>query len=449
VKAGEGAGGTVLDFQVGTLEDLAMIKKILPMPPFEAATRLPGDKSISHRYGMLTAIAEGSSTIQNYSSGEDCHSTLGAMRSLGAEVSVDGTTVKVTGCGMRGLRAPGKPIDCGNSGTTMRLLSGILAGQAFDSELFGDESLSRRPMDRVMQPLARMGAAIEARERRFPPLAIRGQPLQGMNYEPPMASAQVKSCVLLAGLYAQGSTTVTEKVRTRDHTEVALRELGAGIEVSARTTTVQGGSVLQARDLVVPSDLSSAAFFLAAALLVPNSSLQIAGVGLNPTRTALLDFLVSMGANIRIVNLSQANGEMIGDLLVRHSHLRGGLIEKELTALLIDEIPILSVLGAASSEGLVLRDARELRVKETDRIACMTECLRMLGAEVEEFDDGYSIKPLRKFRPGSFPSFGDHRIAMSMAIAALAADGESEIHDAEAASVSFPEFYETLDQLRG
>lgn len=425
-----------------------MNQKILPLSRFEASIRLPGDKSISHRYGMLTALAEGQSTIQNYSSGADCHSTLGAMRALGAEIAVDGTTVTVTGCGGAGLRPATGPIDCGNSGTTMRLLAGILAGQPFDSELFGDESLSRRPMDRVMNPLALMGARLEARDGRYPPLIVRGGKLQAISYAPPMASAQVKSCVLLAGLFAEGETVVEERVKTRDHTELALREFGADIAVSGKVTRVRGGQTLQARQLFVPSDLSSAAFFLAAALLVPGSALQIQGVGLNPTRTALLDFLVSMGANIRIVNLSQTNGEMVGDLLVRQGPLKGGVIEKDLTAQLIDEIPVLSVLGAASAEGLVVRDAKELRVKETDRIATMAQNLRALGAEVEEFEDGYAIKPLKTFRAGVFPSFGDHRIAMSMAIAALVADGESEIEEAEAASVSFPEFWATLEGLR-
>ncbi|MCW5963374.1 MAG: 3-phosphoshikimate 1-carboxyvinyltransferase [Bryobacterales bacterium] len=425
-----------------------MNQKIHPLSRFEVSIRLPGDKSISHRFGMLTALAEGPSTIHNYSSGADCHSTLGAMRTLGAEISVEGTTVTVRGCGSAGLRPPTVPIDCGNSGTTMRLLAGILAGQPFECELFGDESLSRRPMDRVMNPLALMGGVLEARDGRYPPLTVRGCQLQGITYAPPMASAQVKSCVLLAGLFANGETVVEERIRTRDHTEVALREFGADISVIGKTIRVRGGNILQGRELMVPSDLSSAAFFLSAALLVPGSSLQIAGVGLNPTRTALLDFLVSMGANIRILNLSQVNGEMVGDLLVRYGPLRGGVIEKDLTALLIDEIPVLSVLGAASAEGLVVRDARELRVKETDRIATMASNLRALGAEVEEFEDGYAVKPLRQFRAGIFPSFGDHRIAMSMAIAALAADGVSEIEEAEAASVSFPEFYSTLDMLR-
>ncbi len=425
-----------------------MEQKIVPLTRFDASIRLPGDKSISHRYGMLTALAEGDSTIHHYSSGADCHSTLGAMRTLGAEIAVEGTTVRVRGRGKSGLAQPSTPIDCGNSGTTMRLLAGILAGQPFDCQLFGDESLSRRPMDRVMNPLAQMGGVLVARDGRYPPLEVHGRKLQAIHYAPPMASAQVKSCVLLAGLFAEGETVVEEKVRTRDHTELALREFGAAISVTGKQVRVQGGQALQGRELVVPSDLSSAAFFLAAALLTPGSSLQIAGVGLNPTRTALLDFLVSMGANIRILNLNQVNGEMMGDLLVRHGVLKGGVIEKELTALLIDEIPVLSVLGAASTGGLLVRDARELRVKETDRIATMAQNLRTLGAEVEEFEDGYSVKPLRQFRAGTFPSFGDHRIAMSMAIAALAADGNSTIEEAEAASVSFPEFYSTLEGLR-
>jgi len=425
-----------------------MNQKIAPISPFTAAIRLPGDKSISHRYGMFTALAEGSSTIHNYSSGEDCHSTLGAMKTLGAEITVDGTTVHVKGCGKEGLREASSAIDCGNSGTTMRLLSGILAGQPFTSELVGDESLSRRPMQRVMDPLRQMGAQLEARDGRFPPLKIQGSKLQAIQYATPMASAQVKSCVLLAGLFADGETTVIEPVKTRDHTELALREFGADIQVTGKEIRVRGGNTLTGRELQVPSDLSSAAFFLAATMLVPGSSLQISGVGLNPSRTALLDFLVSMGANIRIVNLNQVNGEMVGDLMVQYGKLQGGVIEKDMTALLIDEIPILSVLGAASEKGLILRNAGELRIKETDRISAMAKTLRLLGAEVEEFEDGYAIQPVKQFRAGKFPSFGDHRIAMSMAIAAIAADGESEIEEAECASISFPEFYATLESLR-
>lgn len=425
-----------------------MIQKISPLTPFNAALRLPGDKSISHRYGMLTALAEGSSTIRNYSSGEDCYTTLKAMQSLGASVNVDGATVTVEGAGSRGLKAPASAIDAGNSGTTMRLLSGILAGQSFDSEIFGDESLNQRPMERIMNPLRLMGAAIEGRDGKYPPLRISGRNLKGIEYATPVASAQVKSCVLLAGLFAQGETAVEERIRTRDHTELALRAFGADIDVKGTRVTVRGGNTLKALDLMVPSDLSSAAFFLAATLLIPESSLRIQGVGLNPSRTALLDFLISMGANIRIVNLSQVNGEMMGDLQVRYSPLRGGVIDGDLPALLIDEIPILAVLGAASRDGLVVRNAGELRVKETDRIATVAQNLGVLGAEVEEFPDGFAVKPASSFRPGVFESHGDHRIAMSFAVAALAATGESSIAGAECASVSFPEFYTTVDQLR-
>lgn len=426
-----------------------MVQKISPLAPFSAAIRLPGDKSISHRFGMLTALTNGVCTIRNYSSGADCHSTLGAMRALGIDINVDGTTVTVHGNGLRGLRAPASPIDAGNSGTTMRLLTGILAGQSFDCEMFGDESLSRRPMDRIMNPLRLMGAEIEARDGRFPPLKIHGTRLKAIHYAPPMASAQVKSCVLLAGLFADGETSVEERIRTRDHSEIALREFGADIRLEGLKITVRGGKDLEARDLTVPSDISSAAFFLAAALLVPESSLQIHGVGLNPSRTALLDFLVSIGANIKILNLTQVNGEMVGDLLVRHGSLKGGVIEGDLPALLIDEIPILAVLGAASRDGLVVRNAAELRVKETDRIATVSENLRILGAEVEEFSDGFAVKPVRQFRAGAFHSHGDHRIAMAFAIAALAANGDSTMEEAEAASVSFPEFYDTIAGLHG
>ncbi len=397
---------------------------------------------------MLTALAEGSSTIRNYSSGEDCYTTLKAMQSLGASVNVDGATVTVEGAGSRGLKAPASAIDAGNSGTTMRLLSGILAGQSFDSEIFGDESLNQRPMERIMNPLRLMGAAIEGRDGKYPPLRISGRNLKGIEYATPVASAQVKSCVLLAGLFAQGETAVEERIRTRDHTELALRAFGADIDVKGTRVTVRGGNTLKALDLMVPSDLSSAAFFLAATLLIPESSLRIQGVGLNPSRTALLDFLISMGANIRIVNLSQVNGEMMGDLQVRYSPLRGGVIDGDLPALLIDEIPILAVLGAASRDGLVVRNAGELRVKETDRIATVAQNLGVLGAEVEEFPDGFAVKPASSFRPGVFESHGDHRIAMSFAVAALAATGESSIAGAECASVSFPEFYTTVDQLR-
>jgi 3-phosphoshikimate 1-carboxyvinyltransferase len=327
------------------------------------------------------------------------------------------------------------------------MLSGILAGQPFATRITGDESLARRPMDRVMKPLAEMGASIQAREGRFPPLEIRGGRLRPIDYKLPVPSAQVKSCVLFAGLFADGATIVRESVQTRDHTEVALREFGADIEVFARTITVKGRPKLTGRELTVPSDLSSAAFFLVAALLVPGSKLVIKGVGLNPTRSALLDFLIAMGARIQILNLNQAAGEPAGDILVENAPVRGGVIGKELTAALIDEIPVLCVLGAASENGLTVRDAAELRVKETDRIATVAENLRRAGVEAEVLPDGLNIPGRQSFRAASFDSFGDHRIAMAFAVAALRAGGECTITRAEAASVSFPEFYDTLRKI--
>jgi 3-phosphoshikimate 1-carboxyvinyltransferase len=427
---------------------IPMRQTISPASAIVGEIGLPGDKSISHRYAMLAAIAEGDTRIRNYSTGADCHSTLGCVRALGVEVSGSGTEFTIRGNGLDGLRAPAAALDAGNSGSTIRMLSGILAGQPFHTRIFGDESLSRRPMQRIMKPLAEMGARIGARAGKFPPLEIEGGALTPIDYASPVASAQVKTCVLFAGLYAEGATSVTEPARSRDHSEIALREFGAQIAVDGRKITLQGRPKLEARDLIVPSDLSSAAFFLAAALLVPGSRLSIRGVGLNPTRSALLDFLIGMGAKIRVPSLESRNGELVGEILVEHSQLSGGTIEGGLTAALIDEIPVLAVLGAATENGLVVKDAAELRVKETDRIRTVVENLRRLGVEAEEAPDGMSIPGRRKFRAAQFDSFGDHRIAMAFAVAALRADGESVIENAEAASVSFPTFWDTLAAIR-
>jgi 3-phosphoshikimate 1-carboxyvinyltransferase len=329
----------------------------------------------------------------------------------------------------------------------MRLLSGILAGQDFASAIGGDESLSGRPMDRILTPLTQMGAKASARDDRFPPLEFQPADLKAIDYTPPMASAQVKSCVLLAGLRAEGETIVREAIRTRDHTEVLLREMGVAIDSRRGLIRLSPPQSLNPQKTVIPSDLSSAAFFLGAALLVPESKVMIQGVGLNPTRTALLDFLHAMGARIQMSNVTRSGGEMVGDLLAEHARLKGGVIEGELTAALIDEIPMLAVLGAASRDGLVVRDAAELRVKETDRIDTIVKNLRLLGAEVDEHPDGFEVKPIQRFTSATFPSYGDHRIAMAFSIAALRADGESMIENAEAAAVSFPEFYETLREI--
>ena len=421
-----------------------MQQRISPASAITGAITLPGDKSISHRYAMISAIADGDSRIHNYSTGADCHSTLGCVRALGIDVEEAGTEVVIRGRGLDGLRAPAGDLDAGNSGSTIRMLSGILAAQPFLTRIFGDESLSRRPMQRIMRPLAEMGAEIHAREDKFPPLEIHGARLRPIDYTLPVPSAQVKTCVLFAGLFAEGRTSVSEPVASRDHTEIALREFGADLTVADRKISLTGRPHLTGRELMVPSDLSSAAFFIVAALLVPGSQLTIRGVGLNPTRSALLDFLTGMGARILIPTLESSNGELVGDIVVQHSELKGGTVEGALSAALIDEIPVLAVLGAATEEGLTVRDAGELRVKETDRIRTVVENLRRLGVQAEERPDGMVIPGRQKFRAAEFDSFGDHRIAMAFAVAALRADGPSVIENADAASVSFPEFWSTL-----
>jgi 3-phosphoshikimate 1-carboxyvinyltransferase len=431
-----------------TVAPAGRLETINPAGRLEGLVRLPGDKSISHRYAMIASLAEGPSRIANYSTGADCHSTLGCVRALGIEVAEEGTTVTIQGRGLDGWRGPAGDLDAGNSGSTIRMMSGLLAGQPFTSRIFGDESLSRRPMDRVMKPLAEMGAHIEARENRFPPLVIRGGELRPIDYTLPVASAQVKTCVLFAGMLADGKTVVREPMRSRDHTEIALREFGAEIRSAQRVITLEGRPKLTGREVIVPSDLSSAAFFLVAGLLVPGSSLVIQNVGLNPTRSSLLDFLLSIGASITVLRIEAVNGEPIGDIQVRHAPVRGGVIEKELAAALIDEIPVLAVLGAASEQGLIVRDAQELRIKETDRIATVAENFQRMGITVETTPDGMIVPGRQKFRAANFDSFGDHRIAMAFAVAALAGDGPSTIEGAEAASVSFPEFWSILNGLR-
>ena len=426
-----------------------MQRRVSPATAIAGSISLPGDKSISHRYAMIAAIAKGETRIRNYSTGADCHSTLAGVRALGIEVEGAGTEFVIRGKGLEGLRQPAADLDAGNSGSTIRMLSGILAAQPFRTRIFGDESLSRRPMQRIMKPLAEMGAHVRAHEDKFPPLEIAGAKLRAIHYLLPVPSAQVKTCVLFAGLFAEGITSVTEPVRSRDHTEIALSEFGADISTDGQKISLIGRPLLTGRELTgrvltVPADLSSAAFFIVAALLVPGSELTIRGVGLNPTRAALLDLLTGMGAKIRITELESRSGELVGEIRVEYSELRGGTIDGSLTAALIDEIPVLAVLGAATQEGLTVKDAAELRVKETDRIRTVVENLRRMGVQAEELPDGMVIPGRQKFQAAHFDSSGDHRIAMAFAVAALRGDGESVIHAAEAASVSFPEFWETL-----
>jgi len=404
---------------------------------------------------MLGGLAEGTTELRHFSAAADCHSTLGCMRALGADVKIEKDTVRITGRGPRGLKSSWRALDAGNSGTTIRLLSGILAGQEFTTKISGDASLQKRPMKRVVGPLREMGADIRAREDNFAPLEIKGAKLRAMDYQMPMASAQVKSAVLLAGLFAEGVTSVTEPARTRDHTELALEEFGAAIERQGRTTKVHGlfggngAGKLVAKTIDVPGDLSSAVFFIAAASLLPDSNIAIHNVGLNPTRTAILDVFVGMGASIQVLSLRTSHGEVVGDLAVKGASLRGGVIEGEVIPLVIDELPMLAALGPYTEEGIEIRNAGELRVKESDRIAALAENLRRMRATVEERPDGLKVEGRRagKLRGAEIEPHGDHRIAMAFAVAALAADGETVIRDADCAGVSYPTFFEELNRL--
>jgi 3-phosphoshikimate 1-carboxyvinyltransferase len=428
---------------------------IQPAKYLSGGLELPGDKSISHRYAMVAALAKGTSELRHFSAAADCHSTLACISALGAEVKIDKDIVRVTGRGSRGLKSSWRALDAGNSGTTMRLLTGILAGQEFSSKLTGDESLQKRPMRRVIDPLREMGADIRGREDNFAPLEIRGAKLKAIDYKMPMASAQVKSAVLLAGLFADGVTSVTEPARTRDHTELALEEFGAAIEKHGQTIKVHGLSggngsgELAAKSLDVPGDLSSAVFFIAAALMFPDSRVLIHNVGLNPTRTAILDLFVQMGASIEMQGLKSAQGEIIGDLSVKGAALKGGVIAGEQIPLVIDELPMLAALGPYTEEGIEIRDAAELRVKESDRIAALAENLRRMGASVEERPDGLKVQGRRggKLRGAEIEPRGDHRIAMAFAVAGLAAVGNTVIRDADCAGVSFPTFFSELNRL--
>jgi len=420
---------------------------IHPARSISGSIRLPGDKSISHRYAMLAGIAEGRSKFTNFSSGADCASTLACMQALGCKVTRTPEIVEIEGVGPE-LRAPVRALDCGNSGSTMRMLAGILAGQPFTSEMIGDSSLSRRPMARVMKPLSEMGARLQAKgEGDRPPLRITGGGLRAIQYRTPVASAQVKSCVLFAGLFADGETSVDEPVRTRDHSELALRAFGAELHRTRTEVRIRGGQRLHAIDALVPGDISSAAFFLCAAALLPESNLVIDGVGLNPTRAVLLDVLTSLGAQVSVVNVEEHNGELIGGLVVGHRALKGLELAGAQSAALIDELPVLAAIAPFTEQGVVISDARELRVKESDRIAVVAANLRKMGAEVEEKEDGLRVRGRQKLHGAEIDSAGDHRIAMAFAVAALRAEGETTIKGADAARISFPEFFTMLDGL--
>jgi 3-phosphoshikimate 1-carboxyvinyltransferase len=421
-------------------------RTVRPARNLRGAARLPGDKSISHRYAMLAGFADGRSRIANYASGADCASTLRCMSGLGATVARDDDgTLTIDGCAGR-FREPGEVLDCGNSGTTMRLLAGLLAAQRGRFTLDGDSSLRGRPMQRVAEPLREMGAAI-AMDGDHAPLVIDGSELRGIRYRLRVASAQVKSAVLLAGLQSNGETVIEEPVLTRDHTELALRAFGAEIKRSGEAIAIAGGQRLRAADVTVPGDVSSAAFLLCAAAIFPGSNLVLDDVGLNPTRSAILDVLMRAGVGVQVLALAERNFELAVAIRVAGpAELSGVDVPAELVANLIDELPVLAAMAPYTKNGMRLRGAAELRVKESDRLGMLTKGLRAMGAEVTEYPDGLDVPGGQRLHGAEIES-GDHRIAMALAIAALRAEGETLIRGADCVAVSFPEFFETLDRL--
>ena len=414
---------------------------VTPSPLQDARVTVPGDKSVSHRSLMLGSIAEGLTEVSGFLAGEDCLATLAAMRALGVEIEQPGPPqMTIDGVGIHGLREASGDLDLGNSGTAMRLMAGLLAGQDFPSTLTGDDSLTGRPMSRIIRPLTMMGAAIESDCDGTPPLQIAGGlALKGIHYDMPVASAQVKSSVLLAGLYASGTTSVTEPAVTRDHTERMLESMGVVVGRAKGSVSVGGGQKLRGCQVDVPADLSSAAFILLAVVLADKADVLITNVGVNPTRTGVIDILQAMGADIRLENPQMLGEEPVADIRVRSSQLKGGEVDPELVSLAIDEFPVLFVAAAAASGKTVFSGIGELRVKESDRIAAMADGMRRLGIEVDESQDGAVVHGGR-FKGGTVESFGDHRIAMSLALAGTIADSDVIVEDVAAVDTSFPGF---------
>ncbi len=416
--------------------------------PLRGELAVPGDKSISHRSIMFGALADGMTEVTNFLTGADCLSTISCFRQMGIEVQQNGTSVTVFGKGLHGLKAPSGVLDAGNSGTTVRLMSGILSGQAFSASITGDASIQKRPMKRIMMPLSMMQADISSvYGNGCAPLSIHGKPLKAIHYQSPVASAQVKSCVLLAGLYADGVTSVTEPVVSRNHSELMLRYFGADVKTQGRTASISPDPALTGQKICVPGDISSAAYFIAAALLIPGSEVLLKNVGINPTRDGLLRVCRAMGGDISYENENYAGAEPCADILVRSSSLHGAVIEGDIIPTLIDEIPILAVLAAFADGTTVIRDAAELKVKESDRIAVMTENLKRIGCDVTATDDGMVIHGGKALHGASIDTKKDHRIAMSFAVAALACDGEMELLDGDCVNISYPGFYQDLERL--
>ena len=424
----------------------AQERLIRPARNIYGSLRLPGDKSISHRYATLGAFAEGTSRFTNFSTGADCASTLSCMEALGAKINRSGSdAIEVTGVAGR-VTPAGHSLDCGNSGSTMRMISGLLAAQQGSFTLTGDASLSRRPMERIRRPLEAMGARLTLTDGHAP-LSIEGGPLRSIDYTTPVPSAQVKTCVLLAGLQTSGITKVREALRTRDHSELALRAFGATLTRTLESVSISGPQALHAIEAAVPGDISSAAFFMCAAALFPGSGLVLDSIGLNPTRATLLDVLIALGARIAVLNLEEKHAELVGTVQISAppEGLGSTAISGPLAAQLIDELPVLAAIAPFTSGGIRIRDAKELRVKESDRIALVAKNLRAMGAEVIEFEDGLDVPGGQTLHGATIDAGGDHRIAMAFSIAALRAQGDTLIQGAESAAISFPEFFELLD----
>ncbi|OCA90925.1 3-phosphoshikimate 1-carboxyvinyltransferase [Bacillus sp. FJAT-27225] len=410
---------------------------------------IPGDKSISHRAIMFGAIASGTTVVKNFLTGNDCLSTVSAFRNLGVTIDLNETTVTIQGKGLDGLKEYNGTIDVGNSGTTIRLMMGLMAGRPFQSKFTGDSSIAKRPMNRVTLPLKEMGCSIDGKENgNYIPITIKGGNLKGIPYTLPVASAQVKSALLLAGLQADGETSITEPSSTRDHTERMIRQFGGRVDVSGNTIHVQGGQQLKAADITVPGDISSAAFFLVAASIVPGSKLLLKNVGLNETRTGILTVLEEMDASTEINNSNPDAYEPAGDITVSYSQLKGTTIGGSLIPRLIDELPVIALLATQAEGETVIRDAAELRVKETDRIETVASELRKLGAKIETTEDGMIISGGTRLTGGRVSSHGDHRIGMMLAIASLICENEVILEDAESIAVSYPTFFKDLEKLK-
>lgn len=416
--------------------------------PLRGELAIPGDKSISHRSVMFGALADGLTEADNFLTGADCLSTISCFRQMGIDIGQSGTHILIRGKGLHGLGAPSQVLDAGNSGTTVRLMSGILAGQHFSSVITGDDSIQKRPMKRILTPLQRMDADISSMNGNgCAPLQINGRPLHAVQYTSPVASAQVKSCVLLAGLYADGITSVTEPVVSRNHSELMLRYFGASLQSEGTTVSIEPEPHLTGQQINVPGDISSAAYFIAAALLVPGSEVLLKNVGINPTRDGMLRVCKAMGADITLLNADYSGAEPCADLLVRSSSLKGTVIEGDIIPTLIDELPVIAVLAAFADGTTIIRDAAELRVKESDRIAVMTDNLTRMGCEVWACDDGMIIHGGTPLHGAVIDTKKDHRVAMSFAVAALACDGELELLDRDCVRISYPGFYEDLESL--